>query len=127
MVSQKTLLGAQLGFGYEGDFSSSITWLGLTPMLRHYHQTNKKLLTFFEISAGGFLVQTTGINNIYGGLGSIRGGLDYFVFPNVSLGARFGPTLIYYDEQFIVDLGLRFALSIVFEKIRVPMKGLKSD
>ena len=124
MVSQKTMLGAQLGFGLETDFSSSVMLLGLTPFVRNYNQLNEELLTFFEISAGPLMVHATPFTN-YGGLASTIVGMDYFILKNVSIGAMFGPSLTYYDESFSLDLGLRFGLSIVLPKINIPIKKLR--
>ncbi len=115
MVSQKTMLGAQLGFGYETNFSSDVILLGITPFIRSYNQLNEKLFVFLEISAGPLMVHATPTTN-YGGLASTIAGMDYFILKNATIGARFGPALTYYDERVSLDLGLIFGLSIVLQK-----------
>ncbi len=113
MISKRTLVGAQLGFGLETDFTSSVMILGLTPFIRSYNKVSGKLLPFFEASAGLFMVNATPSID-YGGLVSVRFGVDYFLSENVLIGGRFGPALTFFNDLFNLDLSLRFGLSIVF-------------
>ena len=113
MITDRTSIGSQFGFGLETDFASSVLVLGATPFIRSYYKKGQRFSSFFEASAGLFMVNATPFTD-FGTLASIRFGVDYFVMENVTVGARFGPTHTYFNDRHNIDLGLRFGMLFVF-------------